>query len=272
MFFSIVSAVAPAVDSTLPPPPISLPQHDLPMVYAFVNSDFVGKAICAILFLASIVVWVVMIEKGISLGKALKSSRAFLQAFREKRDPLGLKARAEADRSPAAVIYLAACERIASFHLDLSPVGRRAMTDDELDVMRSAMTQAEEDQIVILGKRTMVLATAVSACPFLGLFGTVWGITVAFSNLAQMHQANIDTLAPGVSGALLTTVVALFVALPSMVGYNIISGKIQDFTVHLDNFVNEVYAKFKIEQLDSFRASEAAAAAASADPMQNHPM
>ena len=130
------------------------------------------------------------------------------------------------------------------------------MTDDELDVMRSAMNLAVEDQLIILEKRTMVLATAVSGSPFLGLFGTVWGITVAFANLAQMHQANIDTLAPGVSGALLTTVVALFVALPSMVGYNIITTKIKNFTVHLDNFVDEVYAKFKIEQLDSYRASE----------------
>ena len=130
------------------------------------------------------------------------------------------------------------------------------MTDDELDVMRSAMNLAVEDQLIILEKRTMVLATAVSGSPFLGLFGTVWGITVAFANLAQMHQANIDTLAPGVSGALLTTVIALFVALPSMVGYNIITTKIKNFTVHLDNFVDEVYAKFKIEQLDSYRASE----------------
>ena len=129
------------------------------------------------------------------------------------------------------------------------------MTDDELDVMRSAMNLAVEDQLIILEKRTMVLATAVSGSPFLGLFGTVWGITVAFANLAQMHQANIDTLAPGVSGALLTTVIALFVALPSMVGYNIITTKIKNFTVHLDNFVDEVYAKFKIEQLDSYRAA-----------------
>ena len=60
------------------------------------------------------------------------------------------------------------------------------------------------------------------------------------------------------SGALLTTVIALFVALPSMIGYNIITSKIKNFTVHLDNFVDEVYAKFKIEQLDSFRASAAA--------------
>ena len=255
MFSSIIFTVSPIFASALPAA-VSIPARKMPMVYAFTNSDFVGKAICAILFLTSIVVWVVMIEKGVSLSKALRNRQAFLQAFREKRDPLGLRARAEADHSPAAAVYLAACERIASFHLEFSNTRRRAMTDDELDVMRSAMNLAVEDQLIILEKRTMVLATAVSGSPFLGLFGTVWGITVAFANLAQMHQANIDTLAPGVSGALLTTVVALFVALPSMVGYNIITTKIKNFTVHLDNFVDEVYAKFKIEQLDSYRASE----------------
>ena len=254
MFSSIIFTVSPIFASALPAA-VSIPARKMPMVYAFTNSDFVGKAICAILFLTSIVVWVVMIEKGVSLSKALRNSQAFLQAFREKRDPLGLRARAEADHSPAAAVYLAACERIASFHLEFSNTRRRAMTDDELDVMRSAMNLAVEDQLIILEKRTMVLATAVSGSPFLGLFGTVWGITVAFANLAQMHQANIDTLAPGVSGALLTTVVALFVALPSMVGYNIITTKIKNFTVHLDNFVDEVYAKFKIEQLDSYRAA-----------------
>ena len=225
-------------------------------VYAFEHSDFVGQAICVILFIASIVVWVIMIEKGFSLSQTMAESQRFLRAFREKRNPLGLKDRAASNNSPAAAVYLAACERIASFHLELPTGGRRAMTDDELEVMRSAMNLAVEDQLVILEKRTMVLATAVSGSPFLGLFGTVWGITVAFTRLAQEGKADIKTLAPGVSGALLTTVIALFVALPSMVGYNIIASKIKNFTVHLDNFVDEVYAKFKIEQLDSYHASE----------------
>jgi len=225
------------------------------MVYAFKNSDLVGKSICWILFLSSIAVWVIMIEKGYSLGKALKNSQAFLRAFREKRNPLGLREKAEESNSPAAAVYLNACERIDSFHLEMRGGGRRAMSDDELEVMRSAMNLAVEDQLVVLEKGTMVLATAVSGSPFLGLFGTVWGITVAFTQLAQAGSPDVKTLAPGVSGALLTTVVALLVALPSMVGYNIITSRIKNFTVHLDNFVDEVYAKFKIEQLDSYRAS-----------------
>ena len=225
------------------------------IVYAFKESDVVGQVICVILFIASVVVWFIMGEKACSLNTAMKKSQAFLRAFREKRNPLGMKEKALESNSPAAAVYLAACERIESFHLEQPGGGRRAMSDDELAVMRLAMTQAVEDQIVILSKRTMILATAVSGSPFLGLFGTVWGITVAFTKLAQAGKADVQTLAPGVSGALLTTVIALLVALPSMVGSNFIASSINDITVHLDNFVEEVYAKFKIEQLDSYRAA-----------------
>ncbi|MBQ7732130.1 MAG: MotA/TolQ/ExbB proton channel family protein [Lentisphaeria bacterium] len=194
-------------------------------------------------------------EKSFSLHTAMKKSQAFLRAFRDKRNPLGLKDKAMESQSPAAAVYLAACERIESFHLELPGGGRRAMSDDELKVMRSAMEQAVEDQLVILSKRTMILSTAVSGSPYLGLFGTVWGITVAFTKLAQAGKADVQTLAPGVSGALLTTVIALLVALPSMIGSNFIAAMINDITVHLDNFVEEVFAKFKIEQLDSYRAA-----------------
>ena len=242
MFLSLFPSVSPLLASN-------------GIVYAFKESDAVGQAICVILFIASVAVWFIMGEKACSLNTAMKKSQAFLQAFREIRNPLGLKEKAEESKSPAAAVYLAACERIESFHLEQPGGGRRAMSDDELKVMRSAMTQAVEDQLVILQKRTMILATAVSGSPFLGLFGTVWGITVAFTKLAQAGTPDIKTLAPGVSGALLTTVIALLVALPSMIGSNFIASMIQDITVHLDNFVDEVNAKFKIEQLDSYRAS-----------------
>ena len=225
------------------------------IAYAFKESDGLGQGICVLLLIISVGVWYIMLEKAGNLISAMKKSQAFLRAFREKRNPLGLKEKAAESNSPAAAVYLAACERIESFHLEQPGGGRRAMSDDELEVMRSAMNQAVEDQLVILQSRTMVLATAVSGSPFLGLFGTVWGITVAFTKLAQAGKADVQTLAPGVSGALLTTVIALFVALPSMVGLNIISSKIKDITVHLDSFVDEVYAKFKIEQLDSYRAA-----------------
>ena len=230
------------------------------LVYAFQQSDGMGQGICVILFLASIVVWVVMWDKGCSLNKAKKESAAFLQTILQSSNPLGLREEAKKSKAPSAKIYLAACNRIESFHIRQPGGGRRAMTDDEIKVMRSSMEQAVEDQIIILQKRTMILATAVSGSPFLGLFGTVWGITVAFTKLAQAGRADVQTLAPGVSGALLTTVIALLVAIPSMIGSNIIASKIKDFSVHLDRVVDEIYAKFKIEQLDSYWLAESSEA------------
>ena len=227
------------------------------MVYAFWKSDLMGQSICVGLFLFSMVVWYVMAEKSISLHNALKKSEEFMKEFREKKNPLGLRDTAMKSNSPAAAVYLAACSRIESVHLQMPTGGRRAMTNDELEVVRSTMAQTVEDQLAILMKRTLVITIAVGCSPHIGLFGTVWGITVAFTELAQAGPPDVKTLAPGVSGALLTTVVALFVAIPSMIFSNYISSEFSDITVHLDNFVDEVSAKFKIEQLDSYRMADA---------------
>ncbi len=227
---------------------------DSAMSYAFTNSDLMGQSICVVLFLFSIAVWVVMLEKIITLRQAMKDIRRFMRQFSEKRNPLYYKESVVNDPSPAARIFQAACERIETFKIDIPGGGRRTLNDDELAVIKSTMAQEVEEQITIFEKRTMFLATAVSASPFLGLFGTVWGITIAFTNLAIQGKADIQTLAPGVSGALLTTVIALFVAIPSLVGYNIIGGLIKNLTVKLDDFSEEISARLKIEQMESVRA------------------
>ena len=157
---------------------------------------------------------------------------------------------------PLAAVYLAAKNRIEAFHLvDRATGTRRALSDAELEIVKSNVEQTIEDQLVKLDKSMIFLQTAVSASPFLGLFGTVWGITIAFTNLASQGKADISTLAPGVSGALLTTVIALIVAIPSLVGYNIITAAIRKMTVQLDNFAEEFHSRLKIEQLDSITAA-----------------
>ena len=109
------------------------------------------------------------------------------------------------------------------------------------------MERSVDNQMLKLEKFTLALASAVSGCPFLGLFGTVWGITVAFTKMAQARHADVNTLAPGVSGALLTTVVALVVAIPSMLGNNFIVGLLRKLGTHLDDVVEEIAARFQIE-------------------------
>jgi biopolymer transport protein TolQ len=95
------------------------------------------------------------------------------------------------------------------------------------------------DQAILLEKRMGLLATAASAAPFLGLLGTVMGVMTAFSSMASSGPALLSDVAPGISGALLTTVVGLVVALPSSIGYNILSDRIRCITVMMDNFAQE---------------------------------
>ena len=111
------------------------------------------------------------------------------------------------------------------------------------------MERGVEDQLLLLEKRTMLLASAVGVCPFLGLFGTVWGITVAFTRLARAGSADVQTLAPGVSGALLTTVLAIFVVIPAMLGNNYIVSLLKTNGTLLDDTVEEIIARFQTEYM-----------------------
>ena len=94
-----------------------------------------------------------------------------------------------------------------------------------------------------------MLATLVSLSPFCGLFGTVWGVMMAFCGIAAAGKSDFTALAPGVAGALLTTVAGLVVAIPSLVGYNLLTGMIRQLTVQMDNFTEEFLVAIKLSQL-----------------------
>ncbi len=236
---------------------INFPVAESSFGYAFSNSDVMGQAICALLFLVSIITWIIMIEKGAGLKKARIESECFLQYFREKRNPLAMTEPINLEYCPVSAVYFDAVKKIEAFRLIDRTTGlRRAMSDAELELIRNTVEQAIENQLSLLEKRMIFLQTAISGSPFLGLFGTVWGITLAFTDLAIQGKADIQTLAPGVSGALLTTVIALVVAIPSLIGYNIINSQLKKMTVMLDNFSEEFQSRLKIEQLESYAAAE----------------
>ena len=218
--------------------------------YAFTNSDVLGKLIVIILIVFSVITWCIMIIKGAGLKSARNDSDAFLSKFRAKRNPLSFSDRIEDEPSPAARVCEAGYRRIDQMNIIQQDGTRRALTFTEIDIVRATLEQAVADQILVLESMMLFLATAVSTSPFLGLFGTVWGIMLAFTELAMAGKADIQTLAPGVSGALLTTVAGLLVAIPSVIGYNILTSRIKSTIVHLDNFVEEFIVKLKIENLN----------------------
>ena len=215
--------------------------------YAFTMSDWLGKSICVLLALISVGIGTLVAEKIISLRIALKNSEAFLAEFHGVSNLFEMKKTAQKTTSPAGEVFLTAVNRFKTFDAILPDRTCRPLTEKEISLLLTAMERAVEDQLLILEKRTMLLASAVGVCPFLGLFGTVWGITVAFSRLAQAGRADVQTLAPGVSGALLTTVLAIFVAIPAMLGHNYIVSRLKMAGTHLDDAVEEIAARFQTE-------------------------
>jgi biopolymer transport protein TolQ len=107
------------------------------------------------------------------------------------------------------------------------------------------------EQALKLEDRMTVLATAVSGAPFLGLLGTVWGVMDTFSGIALAGHPDLAAMAPGVSGALITTVTGLLVAIPAMFGYNFLVVTLRAMTVELDNFAAELASSFDHRYLDT---------------------
>ena len=228
--------------------------------YAFSHSDIVGQAIVVFLLFGSILTWTIMLDKGLALHRAVKLSEFLISITRNSRTVFSLLRDAKDNPSPVAQVYMAGIQRLMEFQSITSE--RAAMmqvqgnipavklTHAQIDAIQTALEREVADQIMILEKRIGILGTAVSVSPFFGLFGTVWGIMMAFTGIASHGNASMGALAPGVSGALLTTVVGLVVAIPSLIGYNLLTMTIRKLTVHMDNFTEEFIAKVKLEQLE----------------------
>lgn len=227
--------------------------------YAFSQSDILGQSIILLLLFGSIYIWTVMIDKWSYLSKNLKSAKKFKTIFRESRGTLSVYKKGIKEENPLTEVYRKGAEELLSYYKISDSEPHKSppkshydykLTTAQIETVRSIMEQTVSDKILELEEKMGFLATAVSVSPFFGLLGTVWGVMMAFISIALQGKAQISAMAPGVSGALLTTVVALLVAIPSLIGYNFLSNYIRQLTVYMDNFVEEFMAKIKLEQID----------------------
>jgi len=226
--------------------------------YPYQTSDAVGKGIVLLLLLFSVFAWTIMIDKGILLYKAKRNSLLFSWLFREKKFPLSLYRKSNEIKGPVAKVYQAGAEELLAFY-EIPPefaeqyghqIPIKKLSTAQIETVRSALERTVADQIVRLEDKMGLLATAVSVSPLFGLFGTVWGIMMAFCAMSLHGKADIAAMAPGISGALLTTVVGLIVAIPSLIGFNLLSNTMRQMIVTMDNFVEEFMAKLKLEQFE----------------------
>ncbi len=230
------------------------------VLYAFGSSNPAAKFIIILLVIGSVFSWSVMWTKYQAIKAAQKATRQFLTRFRESRHPLEIfEVAKKYTPSPLSAIYFKGSRELCFHLLGSSDVdetfhGRLAASGKikgiSMSSVRSAMEQSVGEQALKLESQLILLASAVSGAPFLGLLGTVWGVMDAFTGVAQAGTPNLAVLAPGVSGALLTTVVGLIVAIPAMFGYNFIVTTIKAMTVEMENFAAECASAFEHRYLE----------------------
>src|SRR6185295_13357603 len=216
------------------------------IVFAFEHATVAGKMVLLLLAIGSIFSWSIMITKLRVIQFAKKQNVRFRAAFRQDRQPLRLfEKNARFPGSPNFSVYRAGCQEMA-FHLlgsaevDDTFRARLGIADKissaQMGAVNAAMERAVGETALELESQMILLATAVSGSPFLGLLGTVWGVMDTFTDVAVAGSPNLATMAPGVSGALITTVTALCVAIPAMFGYNFLVTSIRGMIVQMDNF------------------------------------
>jgi len=221
--------------------------------YSFTTSDTSGKVIIFLLLAMSVYAWTIMVSKFLDLRKARAMSDRFILAYRKDGQPLGLfLKRQNYPESPVFRVYEKACmalgiemeSRDGRFDVESLGLGGSVprLSLLQLGAIRNASEREVTDQVLSLEQKMGILATAVSASPLMGLLGTVWGVMNSFTGMAEQGSANLSAVAPGIAAALLTTVVALIVALPSAIGYNILTSEIRTLTVQMDNFADSLVA------------------------------
>ena len=249
---------------------------------AFRQSDFVGRAIVVILVAVSVVTGGIILSMFGELKRIAGFNQRFLDFYRRKNHPLaGALDGRLANNCPMMRIYNESAKLLIA-SLERSGMPRDAIArwtaqqkdapstvrlpDAELAAARGAAERIFAEEQTKLESRTPMLSVATSIAPSLGLFGTVWGVMVAFMAMGTGGSSMISSVAPGISGALLTTVVGLVVAVPASIFYNIIVAKIQKVSVDTENFLEEFMSDVSRIHSGAAMAPADAAPAAPAQP------
>jgi biopolymer transport protein TolQ len=210
---------------------------DLSVWSLFLQADIVVKLVMLALVLASVWVWAIVFEKVTSLRRANRAADAFEDRFWSggSLDELYDEEGAKPAHPLAAVFGSAMSEWRRSARVAGADVARSGVRD-RTDRAMSVTIQREMERM----ERWMIfLASVGSTAPFIGLFGTVWGIMHSFSAIAAMHNTNLAVVAPGIAEALFATAIGLVAAIPAVLAYNKISTDMSRFAGRLEGFATE---------------------------------
>ena len=230
--------VAPAAED---PGAVGGEQHgELTIVGMFMDADWVVKAVMIGLILASIFSWTLLLIKLFEFGSLNRNSDRFLEAFRGARSLADMRRIAtseEFEGNPMADMAAAATEEV-----ELSRQAGLTASHNDSTMMRAqaAVAAVQAGLAKRLSGGQQFLASVGSGGPFIGLFGTVYGIMNSFIGIANSNTTNLAVVAPGIAEALLATGIGLFAAIPAVMFYNYFQTRISGFGTRADQFGTEL--------------------------------
>jgi biopolymer transport protein TolQ len=210
---------------------------DLGFLHLILNASLLVQLVMLILVITSFVSWTMIFNKRVMLSKAIKAADTFEGQFWSLEDLSPLYNRVSNSRKPVTgmeKIFEAGFKEFAKLRGQ-----ENTQPDAVIEGAQRAMRIAMNKEIDILETNLSFLATVGSTSPYIGLFGTVWGIMNSFRALGNVQQASISLVAPGIAEALIATAMGLFAAIPAVIAYNRYSNDVERLISRYDIFMDE---------------------------------
>jgi len=211
--------------------------QEFSIVHLLLNASWVVQAVVLILLFVSLLSWTAIFRKLLSLGNVQRLNDEFEREFWSGKSLQELFAAAQQNAKLSGPM-----ERIfASGMREYQKLRERRITDSGLlmDGARRAMRASLQREMDAIESNLSMLASVGSVSPYVGLFGTVWGIMHAFTGLAQMQQVTLAKVAPGIAEALVATAIGLFAAIPAVLAFNRFSRDVDRVANRLETFIEE---------------------------------
>lgn len=208
----------------------------------FIQADWIVKAVMIGLLAASIYVWAVIFTQGRGVGKLMRASEGFERDFWRADNIDKFYDKNSGEDLPSAKVLAAGISEWRR-----STKGRNVDRDGTRERLGIAMNSAIAGEVDRLADKIGTLATIGSVAPFVGLFGTVWGIMRSFTAIAASNNSSLAVVAPGIAEALFATAIGLFAAIPAVIAYNSLSQRLNRLESRLGRFADGLHATFSRE-------------------------
>ncbi len=210
--------------------------NELSIVFLIINASLPVQFVIAVLAGISIVSWGIIISKFLVFRRAKKSSSEFENEFWSGGELMDLMGKIESRQIQGEMPRIFK-SGMTEFRKSVNQ--GNLQTEAIIDNTRRALKAATFKEIDELENKLPFLATAGSVSPYIGLFGTVWGIMQAFLSLANIEQATLANVAPGIAEALIATAIGLLAAIPAVIAFNNLSTKLESLSSKFDTFIEE---------------------------------